>query len=174
MFIRVNILEAGKEKVFIERYVKERMLIKKYTDTFFRDVTAFGGLFFYALVALVFLVLGDFAQSYRLIAGVVLIYVVAISIRTFYFKYRPSLQKFDTFWQRLDASSFPSVHAARAVVVAVVLGDATGNLTIRVAFGVLAVLVAVSRVYLREHDIIDVICGLALGALVAFVLVTFL
>ncbi len=146
------------------------MLLKKYRDAFFRDITTFGGLTLYGIVLAVFLALGDLDRSYNLIAGLVLIYVIAIVVRVFYFKYRPNLQKFDNFWQRLDASSFPSVHSARATVVCLVLADVLQNQLVTSGLVGLALLVAASRVYLKEHDVWDVLGGVALGSGIVFLL----
>lgn len=145
------------------------MLAEKYRDALLHDLTAFGGLFFYGLVLGIFVVIGDLVQSYRMIAGLVLIYAIAILIRTFYFKYRPSQQKFGNFVERLDASSFPSVHAARGAFVSLILGAMFPDvLLLRVIFFGVALLNGASRVYLKEHDWFDVVGGVILGCIIAF------
>jgi len=66
-----------------------------------------------------------------------------------------------------DAFSFPSGHACAAMAVAVTL--CFGNLGWGIIALALALLVGISRVYLRVHYVTDVVVGQLLGALTALV-----
>jgi len=143
-------------------------LFRKYKDAFFRDITSFGGLTFYVIVLGLFFLQDNLLRSYQLMIGLILIYVIAITIRMCYFKYRPSMQKYATFVQKLDASSFPSVHAARGTLIALVLLNVMQNWTAGIILGLLALGNAYSRVYLKEHDYVDVLGGMAVGLILGF------
>ena len=60
-----------------------------------------------------------------------------------------------------DNSSFPSSHAANAIGLAAVLARRWRRLA--PAFGGLAVLTALSRIYLNRHWLSDVVAGAAIG-----------
>jgi len=132
------------------------MKYAKLFDTAFRDVTAFGGFIFYGFVLL--LSLGNLGLFIRLLIGLAVMVAVVVLIRSFYFKQRPKKQSYSNFLERIDAASFPSLHTARAVFLALVFSPANAILV-----SVMAVLVAYSRIYLKKHDWIDVLFGGLLG-----------
>lgn len=112
--------------------------------------------------------LGAFGFSSRYmiaLAGLVIIEAVCISIRLVYFKHRPIKQKFTNIIEKLDASSFPSGHAARAAFFYSYLAWFAGN-PASIAFIALIVFVGTSRIILRKHFVIDMIAGYGLGLLV--------
>jgi len=147
-------------------------LIEKHINEFFRDITGFGGIWFYLLFLLFgFLVFGaDFVLSPFVV--LVVIYAVAVFVRVFYFKDRPFHELHRNFFERIDASSFPSIHAARATALAYFISGVFSNATWLAV--VVAFFVCVSRIYLRKHYLVDVIGGIILGALAAFTITNFL
>ncbi len=134
-----------------------------------QDVKGLGGLPLFIVAILVAFVLGEFALSYQLAVGLVLAYALTAVIRALYFRQRPVRQKFQTWWQKIDASSFPSLHSMRASVLATLLALYFNNLLLSVLFIACAVVVASSRVLLKRHFVRDVVAGLLLGIVVAFV-----
>ena len=70
--------------------------------------------------------------------------------------------------RRPSTSSFPSGHASAAFFAAAVLTTATGNGWAPAWYSV-AVVVAVSRAYVRIHHVSDIIGGAAVGALLGVV-----
>ena len=70
--------------------------------------------------------------------------------------------------RRPSTSSFPSGHASAAFFAAAVLTTATGN-GWAPAWYTVAVVVAVSRAYVRIHHVTDIIAGAAVGALLGVV-----
>ncbi len=93
----------------------------------FRDLTALGGATFYALLVLLVLLLGEYRLALLLILGFLLTMIIVIGIRLFYFKPRPQKQEYHTFLERIDASSYPSWHTARAFFLALVFIDIYGG-----------------------------------------------
>ena len=92
-------------------------MIKWFFDKVFEEFTFLGGILFYGLVCLWFLFRGEYTYFFNLFISAILIYVIAIIIRLFYFRNRPKKIKHSDFVEKIDASSFPSVHTARIVLL---------------------------------------------------------
>jgi len=133
-----------------------------------RDTTALGGNAVYGMVALMFLLTGDTETFVYLALALILLYAIISIVRLLFFRVRPDKQKYAGFFTKIDAGSFPSLHSARATALAIVTGVAFPDFAIRavLALGVLAVVV--TRVVLKRHYITDVIAGVALGGIVAW------
>ncbi len=90
---------------------------------------------------------------------IVLVFVIKRAIR------RPRPEgMWGMIYRRTDPHSFPSGHAARAFLIAVVV-TALGPAWLAIALWVWAPLVAVSRVAMGVHYVSDIIGGLVLGLL---------
>ncbi len=135
------------------------MFIKK----FMQEITFIGGIVFYLIVCLLFLFIKEYSIFFFLFLGLFLIYFITFLIRIFYFKPRPKKQKYQNFIQKIDASSFPSVHSARTMFLFLFLLIYYFNIFIAIISLILSVLVFYSRIYLKKHDIIDVFAGIILG-----------
>lgn len=146
--------------------------IQRQKDDFFRDITSFGSLWFYLILMLVLLMLRNYVLLEKLAIGFILIYAAVITIRSFYFKNRPQKYKYGNFLERIDASSFPSLHAARTIFLASLFIEYFKNKLISILLIILALIVLYSRTYLKKHDWKDVIAGAFFGALVYFVIRT--
>ncbi len=133
-----------------------------------RDTTALGGLAVYLVVAIIFFLLGNTEVAVELIIALILLYVVIAIIRTLFFRKRPDKQKYRGFFTKIDASSFPSMHSARAAALAIILAFVFPQNTIRVLLIIAVLAVAYTRIRLKRHYASDVIGGLVLGAIVAW------
>ncbi len=138
------------------------------------DLSALGAMPCYALVALLMLALGDGELFVMLLAGALVSYAVVFGIRLAYFKERPRREPHTGLLERLDASSFPSLHAYRATMLAALLGYLYPSWEMGALLCAYALAVMATRVLLRRHDIWDLLCGAALGALTAWGLLAFL
>jgi len=136
---------------------------------FLEDLKAFGGLPIYLFLIASFFILDYTAMSVRLTIGLFLAYALTSSIRFIFFKQRPDKQKFKGLAQKIDASSFPSLHAMRASCLSVLLILFFSNFWITVISIAAAVCVALVRVVQKRHFASDVIAGLIFGVLIAFV-----
>ena len=139
-------------------------MIKWFFDKVFEEFTFLGGILFYGLVCLWFLFGEKYDYFIMLFAGVILIYVVTFLIRLFYFKNRPKKMKYRGFIEKIDASSFPSVHAARITLLFVffVKFFFKDLILISLSFMIL-VMVLSSRIYLKKHYFSDLLGGIFLG-----------
>ncbi len=145
-------------------------MIEKYKNDFFRDITSFGGTYFYIILLVFIFLLGEVRTFKILLIGFLVTYIISFLIRLFYFKERPNKESYANFIMKMDASSFPSVHSMRAIFIAIVLAKVFDNFYIKTLFMVIALLVAYSRIYIKKHYLVDVIVGLAIGLMLALVI----
>lgn len=145
-------------------------LMQKYFELFFRDMTSLGGMFFYGLLVVGLGLLGHYELAKRLIFAFLIITAITVLIRSVYFKDRPKKQAHSTFLERIDASSFPSIHAARSSALAVILGEFSASPYFYAFVTCIAILVCLSRHYLKKHDTADIIAGIVLGVVVGSLL----
>lgn len=142
--------------------------IKRQKHDILRDISAFGSLFCYLFLLVITLILGKYDLFARMGFGLVLIYAVTVIIRTFYFKDRPNKFSHNTYIERLDAASFPSLHSSRAAFLGLTLSRYFGNYIFTIIAIILALSIAYTRIYLKKHDFMDVSGGIILGVFVYF------
>ena len=142
----------------------------KFHEEIMREITVLGGFFFCGLIVLAFFALGFTSEALQLLVGFAIITALVVIIRMVYFRERPKRVDHTNFIERIDASSFPSLHTARIVFVALFVGIAWPLVLWKVFLVFIALLVAYSRIYLRKHDWIDVVVGGGLGMVVFYVL----
>ncbi len=132
-------------------------------DVAFRDITTFGGAIFYLTFVLVLFLVDQKNLSFTLLAGFISTLVITVIIRLLYFRERPRKQEFHNILERLDASSFPSLHAGRAVFLAGVGISYSPSLLFTLLCIVAGALIIYSRIHLKKHDWIDVLGGIVVG-----------
>jgi len=145
------------------------MVMKKYYDDAFRDLSAFGTSWFMGLITAVSFILGHFELAVYIIIGFVLSYIITTVTRLFYFKARPKKEKYVSMWSKIDASAFPSNHSIRAIYMAVIIGTYFNSLILTIFLVIISLFVAYSRTYIKKHYYKDVIVGLIIGLVMAFV-----
>ena len=133
-----------------------------------QDAKGLAGLPFFVVLVIATFLLGLLALSAQLLVALVLATGLTILIRTFYFERRPDRQSYKNFFEKIDASSFPSLHAMRAAVLATLLAAYFANLWLTILFWACAIVVALARVLLKRHFVKDVIVGLIAGVLIAY------
>ncbi|HLC58744.1 MAG TPA: phosphatase PAP2 family protein [Candidatus Nanoarchaeia archaeon] len=135
-----------------------------------KEITLFGSTTFY--IFLLILSFFDFDIFIFLLLGFIITFGIALIIRLLYFKKRPLKQTYANFIEKVDASSFPSLHVARSIFLTLVIHKFFNNYFLSIFFLIIAILVAFSRIYLKKHDIYDVLGGLVLG-IIGYYLVNF-
>ena len=144
--------------------------IKRQKSDLIRDITSLGSLIDYILFLVVLLALGNFYLLKRAFLGLILIYIVIIIIRTFYFKERPEKLSHKSYIESLDASSFPSLHSARISFLGAILMKYYNNLYFSALAALVVLAVCYSRIQLKKHDFADAIFGILLGVLAYFII----
>ncbi len=132
-----------------------------------RDISSFGGFAFSAIMSVIFIFMGLISQNNEVwlffVFGHVALIAIVFLVRLVYFKNRPEKMQHKGVLEKIEASSFPSLHAARGMFCALTIGSLIGGQFVYVLFGLLGGLVGVARVLLRRHDVVDVIFGALLG-----------
>ena len=132
------------------------------------EITFFGGLPFYLSLLIASYLFSVEWLTFKLALGLLALHIIPIVIRLFYHKNRPNKEEYGNLLERLSASSFPSVHSARAFFLGITLFEI--SLPLGIFMTLAAALVAFSRVYLRKHYLLDVLAGALLGLLLSFLL----
>ncbi len=143
-------------------------LIKKSKFDFqpWRDLTSLGSIVFYALLSFAVLLLAEFSLFLQLLFGFVLTLGIISFIRAIYFRARPNHRVYKNLLEKIDAGSFPSVHAARCIFLALTLGNYLQNFYLTSFFVLTALAIMYSRIVLKKHDWIDLTAGTVLGMIV--------
>lgn len=143
---------------------------KQVAYRFFSFITLFGLPVFYIPI-IVYVATIDFLFSISLILILLLTELVCGIIKITYTKNRPTPLKKQTLFQKYYAGSFPSIHCAR--IIALFIGINMLFISNLFIFVTLLIVIAVgySRIYLKKHDVIDVLGGYAIGAIIAMLVV---
>ena len=134
------------------------------------EMTALGSSIIFLSLAIAFLAVGSGSMTLFLAAGYVLIYAVTAAIRLAHFKERPKKRTYGNIFEKLDAASFPSIHAQRASFLALALSSYFANVGLSVLFFGLASGTCYSRIALRKHHVSDVVAGAAIGIVLYYAL----
>lgn len=143
-------------------------MIPGYTSALVRDITSIGSLFFYLCVMGFALVFRETRALYGLTLGLVFIVMVAALLRSLFFRERPKKRDYTTGLQKIDAASFPSVHAARAAYLGTFFIIHFGISLPGLLVIILSCAAVWSRYFLKEHHLTDVLVGAIIGSGIAF------
>lgn len=99
--------------------------------------------------------------------------IICSLIKFFFFKNRPNYESWTNWYEKIQASSFPSIHAARfGVFVGFTINQSPVFLYgFNLKFFILVlffILVSYSRIILKKHYFIDVLVGAVLGVLIGY------
>lgn len=132
-----------------------------------RDISSLGGNPVYVAVAVLFWLFGYPQVAYQLAAGLALCYLTTTILRIAFFRQRPKKQQFRNVLEKIDASSFPSLHSMRAAVLSTAIAMFFSQPAVWLLAAVTAASVAATRVMLMRHHRTDAIAGLIIGAAIA-------
>jgi len=143
-----------------------KQFLQRIINDGWREISFFGGLFFYGFLAAFVFALGENLLFLQLVVSFILTYSLTLAIRFFYYKERPNGEKYTNFIERLEASSFPSLHSMRVSVMFIILHVYLNNIWISLLFLSMAGAVFASRYYLKKHFLIDILAGAVLGVII--------
>ncbi len=134
-----------------------------------RDYSAAGSFNLLTLASLG-IMLVDVRLGIALIVVIVVVEVVCSAIKLVARRTRPDNQTGSSFLERIDSGSFPSIHTARVAAVGALLIGRLQSFEMTIILSATVILVGVSRVILKRHHISDVLAGVALGALLGWLI----
>lgn len=129
-----------------------------------RDITSLASPLILILVPFIFL--GPSKVFLTLLVALLVNEIIASLIKVIYPKKRPSGQTYSTVLEKIDAGSFPSIHASRITLVYLTLFSHTDSIWIKVVVLLVIALVILSRILLKKHYWIDVLVGFVIGFLI--------
>jgi len=149
----------------------------KYAE-YIRDFTAIGNPFLLLLVAVSTLATFDKFTHYFIILllAFLLNEFICSTIKYLWHKPRPNGQEFQNGFEKIDAGSFPSIHASRISLVYLSLSYLhyiEGNPILVPVFITVILVVGYSRIFLKKHFFVDVMAGYGFGSAM-FCALTFL
>lgn len=138
-------------------------LYQKMLQRVMEDFSALCGLSIPFIFTAFFFLIGELKIAQGLFFGLVLCMLITLLIRILYFKERPNRREKKSFLEKIDASSFPSLHAMRAWFLATFFAVVFQNAAVTLFLICIALIICYSRIYLKHHDWIDVMFGAMFG-----------
>lgn len=129
-----------------------------------RDITALANPLILILVPFIFL--GFSKVFFSLLIALLINEILASFIKIVFPKKRPNGQTYSNILEKIDAGSFPSIHASRITLVYLTLFSFTDNISFKIVFLIVIVLVLFSRILLKKHYWVDVFGGFIIGVLI--------
>jgi len=126
-----------------------------------RDITSLANPLILVFVPFVFLQTSPI--FYTLLLTLLINEFIGSLVKLIFHKKRPNGQTYSGFLEKIDAGSFPSLHASRITLVYLTLASNTENTVLKVIFILVILLVIGSRVKLKKHFWVDVLGGFVLG-----------
>lgn len=147
--------------------------LKYILDIVFKDISVFGGLVFYLFISILyFIIFKNIILFITQLLGLFLSYIIVILIRVLYYKKRPDNQKYSNLVEKIDSSSFPSMHSIRICMIFIFTYYYLNNFFLSLLFLSLIFLVSFSRIYLKRHFLIDILVGYIIGIFLSIVLIS--
>lgn len=137
----------------------------KFND-WIRDFTSLGNPLILLLVP--FAVLGPQDTFYKLLIALCVNELFCSLIKLIFHKPRPDGQAYNGFLEKIDAGSFPSIHASRISLVYLTLFNFAELTSLKVIFILVILIVTYSRVSLKRHYWTDIIGGVTIGAIIFY------
>lgn len=132
-------------------------------DEFTRDITGLGSPIILALLG--FGIFGWTQNTFTLYLIWLANEAFCSLIKLYFFTARPQPMKYETWWEKIEAGSMPSIHSSRWAVIAAFAVTQDINSSLVLFLLVSTVLVGISRVLLRKHHWYDVLAGWFIGFL---------
>jgi len=129
-----------------------------------RECSFFGSLLVFVSIVFALSLFHEWVLVQQLIIGLAILYFVVVLIRHVWHRDRPTPRAYTNWLERIDASSFPSLHSARSAFLALLIWTRfppLGGLLL-----VLVFLTGYSRYATKHHHVSDIVAGYALGLLV--------
>lgn len=137
----------------------------KFND-WIRDFTSLGNPLILLLVP--FAVLGTQGIFYKLLIALCVNELICSLIKLFFHKPRPDGQAYKGILEKIDAGSFPSIHASRITLVYLTLFNYTNIIPLKIIFLLVIFVVTYSRVSLKRHYWNDIIGGVIIGGIIFY------
>ena len=157
-------MKSKKQSIFIKNFIFAIDAVMK-TVSVLGNIISLGFIFIFLLFIKQFI----FALEFAAVIAVVMIicYLIKILFKTKRPDYRE--KKDLTIFEKIDLSSFPSVHAARMTSLPVIVYLFFNDALLAIFLLILLIFVIFSRLYLKRHYFRDIIGGILIGVVVSVI-----
>ena len=149
--------------------ISDNTVLRRFNRTLV-TATYLGDGYLWGLLALILILFGSTTDRFNVLIGLG-VSIVNISIFRFikllFSRERPEGLGLSLRSRIIDSYSFPSGHAATSFGMAWVVAQCYPVLWVQVAIYMVAAMISLSRIYVREHYPLDVMVGATLGSIVA-------
>ncbi len=143
----------------------DKRITKEILGFIIKDFSALGYIPFH-LILTIFLLILDFFLFTKYALTMALTYAFLFILRaSFYMKRPKKTRKYKTLLGKVDYNSRFSAHTATSFSLAIVIGLST-TVPILIYLLIFATFIGLSRIYLKQHYIINVINGAIVGVLI--------
>lgn len=147
--------------------------LKYFFSVAMRDFSFFGSFVYFIFAILFLLILGQVDFAIKFLIGIIVLTSIEVLIKLFYKHKRPDFYKIkpsSLFENFEENTSFPSGHTGKATMFAVMISKTYSNFYLTSLFGLIALLVGLSRLSKHRHYLSDVIGGWVLGFIVGIMI----
>lgn len=154
------------------QFIKDFFSIKEEMpyEILLRQIGSLGSKEFYLILSFFILIISQY--NVFLIIGFIFLHLIISIIRFFFFKQRPIKKEYMTLFQKIDASSMPSAHSARASFLALFISNFFNNIFLNIYLFILVLIISYSRIYRKKHDYYDILVGIFLGIITYVLMIT--
>lgn len=158
-----------KKRLTITKQIFENII----NDTY-EQISPLGSFQFFALIIAIFFFTLDLKNAIFLILCMFLIKIINIPIRLFFFKDRPKPKKHKNWYEKICASSMPSLHAVRTTILLLFFSRIFNyQIFITTFLTIVGFLIIYSRIHKNRHYPIDSIIGIIIGFITYFIVFAF-
>lgn len=146
-------------------------MLKKYNLSVnpWQDITSLGSMTLYGVLLLLILTVKKFDIFLSLLVGFIFAYSICIVVRLVYFRNRPKKRNHKNLLEKLDAASFPSIHAARITFLVFFFSVYFATFWSTIALVSVGMVVLFSRYKLQMHDWKDLLAGVVVGCITYYI-----
>ncbi|MBU1000045.1 phosphatase PAP2 family protein [Patescibacteria group bacterium] len=142
---------------------------KDWLKTFFSCFTVLGTPVFYIPVAFYFVQIHN-SLLIKLVSIFIVVEIIGAGIKLAYYKSRPVATGHKNLYEKYLAASFPSIHSARIMAITIVVSSLYFTPLFIFISALFVLGVGYSRIYLKKHDVIDVVSGFLFGAIITVII----
>lgn len=143
-------------------------------EQFLKDIGAIGSLPVYLFLMMFLFLLGERNLAYLMFLGMIIYYFFAVILRLVFFRERPRHESRKNIFEKIDASSFPSLHSWRMFFLMILFSVYFKSAYIFALFLVITFFVLYGRIYFKKHHISDIVFGAVFGIIQGLIFIVFL
>ncbi len=148
----------------MSKKLESHFILYKFSE-WSRDITSLASPLL--LIFVPFIILGSSSTIFHtLLVALLVNEVIGSLIKIIFPKKRPNKQTYKNILEKIDAGSFPSIHASRITLTYLTLFSNTEITNHKIVYIFIIIMVIISRVLLKKHFIIDVIGGFVIGFII--------